>query len=119
MMKKLLFALLLLPVMATASPLTITFNKLLLVTRNSPYGGCETSTQGYTFDVTMLGWNLGSSRLRGVSAKCSVWIYGIFRLVIDFTMFICIFVTSNILHIVATPRNQEEPTNRNKFTDRF
>jgi hypothetical protein len=61
MMKKLLFALLLLPVMATASPLTITFNKLLLVTRNSPYGGCETSTQGYTFDVTMLGWNLSPS----------------------------------------------------------
>jgi hypothetical protein len=59
-MKNLLFALLLLPVMATASE-PISFNKLLTVTRNSPYGGCETSTQGYIFDVTMAGWNLSSS----------------------------------------------------------
>jgi hypothetical protein len=60
MMKNLLFALLLLPVMATAAE-PITFNRLLTVTRNSPYGGCETSTQGFIFDVTMAGWNLSSS----------------------------------------------------------
>ena len=32
-----------------------------------------------------------------------------FRLVIDFMMFIYIFVTSNRPHIVSTPRNREEP----------
>jgi hypothetical protein len=60
-MKNLLFALLLLPVMAIASPLPITFDPSLFVTKNSLYRGCEISTQGYTFDVTMLGWNLYSS----------------------------------------------------------
>jgi hypothetical protein len=62
-MKKILFALLLLPVIAVASPLTITFNKSLSVSKstNQSKSGCEISTQGYLFDVTMLGWNLASS----------------------------------------------------------
>jgi hypothetical protein len=62
-MKKILFALLLLPVIAVASPLDITFNKSLLVSRSTDQSkpGCEISTQGYLFDVTMLGWNLATS----------------------------------------------------------
>ncbi len=62
-MKKLLFALLLLPVITVAAPLTITFNKSLPVSRSTDQSkpGCETSTQGYIFDVTMAGWNLSTS----------------------------------------------------------
>jgi len=63
-MKKLLFALLFFPILAFADPLTITFNNSLPVSKSSDsYNkpGCETSTQGYIFDVTMLGWNLSTS----------------------------------------------------------
>jgi len=63
-MKKLLFALLFFPIPAFADPLTITFNNSLPVSKSSDsYNkpGCETSTQGYIFDVTMLGWNLSTS----------------------------------------------------------
>jgi hypothetical protein len=62
-MRKLLFALLYLPILAVANPLTITFNSSLPVSKSTDMTkpGCETYTQGYTFDVTMLGWNLSSS----------------------------------------------------------
>jgi hypothetical protein len=64
-MKKLLFALLLssLPVITIAAPLTITFSKSLPVSKTTDQTkpGCETSTQGYIFDVTMTGWNLPTS----------------------------------------------------------
>lgn len=49
--------------MAVATPLTITFNSSLPISKSTDLTkpGCETSTQGYTFDATMLGWNLGKS----------------------------------------------------------
>jgi hypothetical protein len=62
-MKKLLVALLLSPVIAVADPVTITFNNKLPITKSSDLTkpGCQTSTQGYFFNVTMAGWNSPSS----------------------------------------------------------
>lgn len=62
-MKKLLFTLLLLPVLSVAAPLTIKFNNSLPVSRSTDQAkpGCVTSTPGYIFNVTMSGWNLSKS----------------------------------------------------------
>ena len=46
---------------ASAQPLNISFNNSLPVGRSAAYPGCETSAYGYTFDVTMLGYNLSKS----------------------------------------------------------
>ena len=63
-MKKLLFTLMLLPIISVAAPTTtITFSNLLPVSRSIDQAkpGCVTSTPGYIFNVTMSGWNLSNS----------------------------------------------------------
>ena len=63
-MRKLLFLLLFLSISAAfASTTTITFNSSLPITKSADITkpGCETYVDGFTFDVTMLGWNLSSS----------------------------------------------------------
>lgn len=43
---------------AQAQPLNISFNNSLPVSVSSTFPGCETKAYGYTFDVTMMGYNL-------------------------------------------------------------